>query len=112
MLLMKASEKNMIDFQKKIKVCPICPIQICYINIMKMFEELKNQFFSFLCGEIMKKKKETYCNLDYFMKHSCKGCKLERKCLEWGRDRIKRYSNSDDIGGTNNSGKSKQEVIA
>jgi len=55
----------------------------------------------------MKKKKEIYCNLDYFMKHSCKGCKLERLCKEWGRNRTKRDSNSNDTNSVNNSSKAK-----
>ncbi|MCI8346612.1 MAG: hypothetical protein HFJ12_01515 [Bacilli bacterium] len=53
------------------------------------------------------KKKETYCNLDYFMKHSCKGCKLERLCKEWGRNRIKRDSSSNDVSVSDNSRKTK-----
>lgn len=36
------------------------------------------------------KKRELYCNLEYFMKHGCRGCKLGRKCDEWDRDRVKR----------------------
>lgn len=36
-----------------------------------------------------KKNKEAYCNLDYFMKHGCTGCKLGRRCDEY-ENRVKR----------------------
>lgn len=41
------------------------------------------------------------------MKHSCKGCKLERKCIEWGRNRVKRNSSNNDVNRNDNNNKSK-----
>ena len=53
------------------------------------------------------KKKEIYCNFDYFMKHGCKGCKLERLCDEWGRNRSKRDSDNYNLNHIINSNKQK-----
>lgn len=36
------------------------------------------------------KNKDAYCNLDYFMKHGCTGCKLGRKCEEYYENGIER----------------------
>lgn len=41
-----------------------------------------------------KEKKEIFCNFEYFMKNKCNGCKLERLCDEWGRNRSKRDSDN------------------
>lgn len=55
------------------------------------------------------KKRDLYCNFEYFMKHGCRGCKLGRRCEEWDRDRLERDSISNDID--NNSSCNKTEKV-
>ena len=57
--------------------------------------------------ENKKKENDVFCSIEYFMKHKCNGCKLERECEEWDC-RTKRHSDNRNDDNSSNSSKSQR----